>query len=75
LQVREDRQQLEISRSRRKPATATCRPWQTVQAQFVDDPGGPVASADGLIQSVMADRGYPVEDFEQRAADIWVDHP
>ena len=28
-----------------------------------------------LIQSVMADRGYPVEDFETRAADISVDHP
>ena len=23
----------------------------------------------------MAERGYPVEDFEQRAADISVDHP
>ena len=34
-----------------------------------------VASADSLIASVMADRGYPVEDFEQRAADVSVDHP
>jgi hypothetical protein len=49
--------------------------WQTVQAQFVDDPRSAVASADSLIQSVMADRGYPVEDFEQRAADVSVDHP
>ena len=32
-------------------------------------------SADSLIRSVMAERGYPVEDFEQRAADVSVDHP
>jgi len=49
--------------------------WQKVQAQFVDDPQGAVANADALIASAMAERGYPVEDFEQRAADVSVDHP
>jgi len=49
--------------------------WRTVQAQFVDDPKGAIGAADQLIQSVMAERGYPVEDFEQRAADLSVDHP
>jgi hypothetical protein len=49
--------------------------WQTVQAQFVDNPDAAVASADQLIQSVMGDRGYPVKDFDTRAADISVDHP
>jgi len=49
--------------------------WQAVQAQFVDDPGGAVKRSDALIQSVMADRGYPMEDFEQRSADVSVDHP
>jgi hypothetical protein len=49
--------------------------WQAVQARFVDDPRAAVASADSLIQSVMFDRGYPVEDFEQRASDLSVDHP
>lgn len=49
--------------------------WQTVQAQFVDDPAGAVVRADSLIQTVMADRGYPVDDFEQRSADLSVDHP
>jgi FtsZ-interacting cell division protein ZipA len=49
--------------------------WQHVQARFVDDPRGAVQQADTLIQSVMRERGYPVDDFEQRAADISVDHP
>jgi hypothetical protein len=49
--------------------------WQRVQALFVDDPQGAVRDADSLIQSVMSDRGYPVDDFDQRAADVSVDHP
>jgi hypothetical protein len=49
--------------------------WQRVQARFVDDPDGAVREADMLIQQVMSDRGYPMDDFDQRAADISVDHP
>jgi hypothetical protein len=49
--------------------------WQNTQATFVDDPAAAVAEADSLIQEVMRERGYPVEDFEQRAADLSVDHP
>jgi hypothetical protein len=49
--------------------------WEATQARFVDDPKGAVARADELVQRVMRDRGYPVEDFEQRAADISVEHP
>ena len=49
--------------------------WQATQSRFVDDPAGAVAEADDLVQQVMRDRGYPVEDFEQRAADISVEHP
>jgi hypothetical protein len=49
--------------------------WRTVQARFVDGPGGAVAEADQLLRDVMSTRGYPVTDFEQRAADISVDHP
>ena len=48
--------------------------WRSVQATFVDDPGGAVARADGLVEEVMKTRGYPVADFEQRAADISVHH-
>lgn len=49
--------------------------WIREQARFVDDPKGAVAEADQLIGQAMRARGYPVGDFEQRAADISVDHP
>ncbi|MGI8799927.1 MAG: hypothetical protein ACR2GE_11655 [Pseudonocardia sp.] len=49
--------------------------WSGVQQGFVDDPGQAVRHADSLVDDVMRARGYPVEDFEQRAADISVEHP
>ncbi len=49
--------------------------WRRVQPQFVDSPAGAVLEADQLLRDVMSTRGYPVSDFEQRAADISVDHP
>lgn len=76
LRAREERrEQLDI---RPLPAAARERyvdEWQRVQALFVDDPQGAVHDGDMLIQSVMRDRGYPVDDFEQRSADVSVDHP
>ena len=49
--------------------------WQKTQARFVDEPSQAVRDADGLVKEVMQARGYPVGDFEQRAADVSVDHP
>jgi hypothetical protein len=49
--------------------------WKVVQAEFVDEPSRAVARADSLLQEVMVERGYPVEKFDQRAADLSVDHP
>jgi hypothetical protein len=49
--------------------------WNHAQRQWIDDPSGGVATADELVQELMAARGYPTVDFEQRAADISVDHP
>lgn len=49
--------------------------WAAVQSRFVDSPKGAVAEADDLVSSLMKTRGYPVSDFDQRAADISVDHP
>ena len=49
--------------------------WEHAQARFVDDPAAAVADADVLVKEVMNIRGYPVADFEQRVADVSVDHP
>jgi hypothetical protein len=48
--------------------------WRTVQGHFVDDPKAAVGEADDLVATVMRERGYPTEDFEQQAADVSVDH-
>ena len=51
------------------------REWQLAQAEFVDEPLASLRKANGLIKEVMSAKGYPVDDFEQRAADISVDYP
>jgi hypothetical protein len=77
--------ELESRRARReqfdiRPLDAASRQryaeqWEGVQARFVDDPEIAVTEADGLIIQVMRDRGYPIDDFDRRAADVSVDHP
>jgi hypothetical protein len=59
------------------PADATKfrQAWVAIQARFVDDPKASVVEADHLVYDLMAKRGYPMGDFERRAADISVDHP
>jgi hypothetical protein len=49
--------------------------WRTVQTRFVDDPTAALGEADALITEVMAARGYPMSNWEQRVADISVDYP
>ena len=49
--------------------------WKDVQARFVDNPSLAVSEADSLVKEAMQARGYPMVDFEQRSADISVDHP
>ena len=49
--------------------------WRLVQTGFVDNPSTALKDADLLVNQVMRERGYPIDDFEQRAADISVDHP
>lgn len=49
--------------------------WRGLQTRFVDEPPAAIAEADRLVGEVMAARGYPLGDFDQRAADISVDHP
>lgn len=49
--------------------------WQALQQRFVDDPPSAVEEADRFVIEVMRERAYPIEDFEQRASDLSVDHP
>jgi hypothetical protein len=77
----------ELERRRRRRADLDIQPiapdarrryadeWRAVQARFVDDPAAAVGEADTLVTNVMRDRGYPMDEFEQRAADVSVDHP
>jgi hypothetical protein len=71
----ERRQQLDIVPLDPEARTRYLEAWRNTQARFVDEPVEATREADRLITSVMRDRGYPVDDFEQRAADISVDHP
>ena len=76
LREREERRaQLDI-----RPLSAASRDrfassWEMTQRRFVDDPTGAVSEAHRLVIAVMRERGYPMDDFDQRAADISVDHP
>jgi hypothetical protein len=49
--------------------------WSALQGRFIDNPKGVVVEADQLVRVLMERRGYPMGDFERRAADISVDYP
>jgi hypothetical protein len=49
--------------------------WRATQSQFVDQPASALDDADRLVAEVMRERGYPVEDFDQQADAVSVDHP
>jgi hypothetical protein len=72
---RERREGLEISELSPASRQRYIEAWREVQVRFVDAPGASVGEADRLVQSVMRERGYPTDDFDQRAADISVDYP
>jgi hypothetical protein len=54
---------------------AYAQQWLQVQQRFIDEPEQTVAEADGLVQTVMRERGYPVDEFEKRIEMVSVDHP
>jgi hypothetical protein len=69
------RETLEIRRLSREARDRYFASWRSIQQRFVDTPGRAVADADRLVEQVMSERGYPMDDFEQRAADISADYP
>ena len=76
LKAREKRvEQLNITPLAPAEAARFSQAWNALQGRFVDNPKGVVAQADQLVRELMVKRGYPMGDFERRAADISVDHP
>ena len=76
LAAREKRvRKLEIRPLTQEEQSRFAEVWRKTQARFVDEPSKAVGEADGLIKEVMQTRGYPMEEFDQRAADVSVDHP
>lgn len=49
--------------------------WRAIQERFVDEPANAASSADTLVHSVMAERGYPVGDFSAQSDLVSVDYP
>ena len=69
------RNKLDIRPLTRDALQAYTHRWRQVQTAFVDNPSSALDDADRLLTEVMRERGYPVDDFDRRAADISVDHP
>lgn len=61
----------ELTPERKKEFAAD---WASVQERFVDEPADAVTKADRLVTTVMAERGYPTEGFDQQVADLSVEH-
>lgn len=70
----EEREQLDIAELEPGVRDRYAREWQAVQSRFVDDPAGALRQADELLTRLMRERGYPSDEFEQRAAVASVDH-
>lgn len=76
LRARERRvEKLEIVPLAPADAQYFSQAWRSLQARFIDNPQGALMEADRLVRELMLRRGYPMGDFERRAADISVHHP
>jgi len=76
LLAREKRvQRLKLVSLTAEDAAKFSQAWEVLQTRFVDNPRGVVVEADRLVRDLMVKRGYPMADFERRAADISVDYP
>lgn len=73
--VADRRDRLDIRRLEPADRDRYTRRWEAVQSEFVDRPGPALDDADRLVTDVMHDRGYPVEDFGERAELVAADHP
>jgi hypothetical protein len=70
----EQRERLDIVPLSQEARERYFESWREVQTGFVDEPSQAVTRADRLVTEVMRERGYPMDEFDQRVADISVDH-
>jgi hypothetical protein len=76
LKARESRvERLDIVPLAPSEAARFSEEWIALQGRFVDNPKGVLTQAEQLVRELMEKRGYPMGDFERRAADISVHHP
>lgn len=75
IDVRDRRQRVQVRPLTSDELERYQSEWYRVQATFVDLPAEAVAEADLLVSRIMRDRGYPVDDFEERADMVAADHP
>jgi hypothetical protein len=76
LKAREERvERLKLIKLPESEAARFAKEWEVLQSRFVDNPTAVVGEADHLVRELMLRRGYPMTDFERRAADISVHHP
>ncbi len=68
-------EQLDIVPLPPQEAARFTQSWTSIQSRFIDNPKGVLDEADMLVRELMLRRGYPMGDFERRAADISVRHP
>ncbi|MDG4828872.1 hypothetical protein O7627_06075 [Solwaraspora sp. WMMD1047] len=48
--------------------------WEEIQARFIDSPAEAVGAADELVTRLIAERGYPTEDYSDQLAHLSVEH-
>jgi len=75
LAAREERhEQLDIRPLDPQARLRYAEQWRDTQARFVDDPEAALEDADGLVEKIMVERGYPVGDVDRQMADLSVEH-
>ena len=75
LRERERRHaELELKELTPESRTRYSAAWEEVQIQFVDNPSEAVKTADELVTSLIAERGYPTGEYDDRLADLSVEH-
>jgi hypothetical protein len=48
--------------------------WEEMQVEFVDNPAEAVTTADDLVTRLIAECGYPTDNYDDQLADLSVDH-